>query len=101
MTRPDGTEVAVVERHDFRDVKALGDSDDSRIGRAEREVGVGLHELGHPRVVVVGEVDHPDRVLDDRAQERGLDACAACPAEEIAHFGDDRRGNEDLPSGEM
>ena len=40
-------------------------------------------------------------MLDDRAQERGLDTCAACAAEQVAHLGHDRCRDEDLPPCEM
>lgn len=38
-------EVAVVKRGDLSDAEPLGDSDDGRVGRAEREVGVDLDKL--------------------------------------------------------
>ena len=101
MARSDGPEMAVVEGCDFRDVETFGHGDDRRVGSTEREVGVGLYELGHPRVVVVDEVDDAEGVLDNRAQERSFDTCATSTAEQITHFSDDRRRDEDLPPCEV
>jgi hypothetical protein len=93
--------VTAVKRRDLGDPEPLGDGDDSRVGGTEREVGVGLHELGHPLVVGQLEIDNYEGLLHDRAQERGLDLRAARTAEQVANLGDNRRRNKDRPPGKM
>ena len=75
MARSDGSEVTVVERGDLRDVEPFGNGDDGCVGRAEREVAVGLDEFGN--------------------------AGAAGPAEQVADLSDNRCRDEDLTASEM
>ena len=52
VTWPHDAEVALVERHQLGDVQALGQGNDAGIGRAERQVGVLLDQLGGAGKVV-------------------------------------------------
>ena len=88
-------EMEPVKRSDLDDSKPLGDRDNSRIRRTEREVGIDLDQLGHPFVVDQLKIYNRERLLHNRAQERGLDLRAASAAEQITDLGDHRRRDED------
>ena len=78
MARPNRVEVAAIQRGDLGDPEPLGDGDDGRVGRAEREVGVNLDQLGHPRVVDQLEID--DREVSCAIERRNAASIFAPPA---------------------
>jgi hypothetical protein len=80
MPRANRVEMTPIERRDLDDAEPLGNSNDCCVGSTEREVGVDLHQLGHPHVVDQLKIDNRQRRLDDRAQERRLNLRAARPA---------------------
>lgn len=70
-------EVALVQRYQLGDVEALGQSDDTGIGRAERQVGVPLNQIGGASEIVSGGVHN--------IEESGLERCRnRAPTEEPA-----------------
>lgn len=77
MARPNRVEVAAIQHDDLGGPEPLGHRDDGRVGRAKREVGLGLDQLGHSLVVDQLEVDDREGLLRDRAQECGLDVRTA------------------------
>lgn len=101
MPRADDAEVAVVEGRDFGDPQPFGDRDHGGVGGAEREVGVGVDQVGHALVVSEFEVDDDDRLLGDRAKERALDPRTAGAGEQVADFGHDRCRDEDWAPRKM
>jgi hypothetical protein len=94
-------EVTAIERRDLGDPEPLGNGHDGSIGRTEREVGVDLDQLRHSFVVDQLKIDDRERLLHDRAQERGLDLRAARTAEQVADLGDNRRRHEDRAPGNV
>jgi len=101
MPWPDRVEVTTVEGSDLAHPEPLGDGDDSRVGGPEREVGVGLDQLGHPLVVGQLKIDDGQCLLHDRPQERGLDLRAARATEQVANLGDHQCRNEDRAPREV
>lgn len=60
MTQAHGMKVASVESRHLGHAESLGNGDDRGVGGAEREVGVGVDQVGHAFVVGEFEVDDGD-----------------------------------------
>jgi hypothetical protein len=74
-------EVAAIQRGDLSDPQPLGDGDDSRVRRTEREVGVDLDQLGHPLVIDQLKVDNRQCLCTiDRRNAASIFAPAARPS---------------------
>jgi hypothetical protein len=66
--------VAVIERRDLGEPQALRYSDHRGADDAQREIQVGLHELGHPVDVLAFELSDVEAVAGERSEEGGF-AC--------------------------
>lgn len=89
------------EGGDLDDPQPFGHRDDRGVRRSEREVGVGVDQLGHAVVVGHLEINHRQGPLHDRPQERSLDPSTTSAPEQIADLGDGRSRYEDLTARQM
>jgi hypothetical protein len=94
--RTHDSEVAPVQGHDLAELQTFGDSGDCGIGRAQRKIPVSLDEIGHPDIVVGGEVFYPEVARGQRPQERNLGVRPRLGREQVADLGHHRRGNHQL-----
>lgn len=91
----------MVEGGDLGDSESFRDGHYSGVCRAEREVGVGVDEVGHALVVVEFEVHDGDRLLRDRSEKRALDPGAASTTEQVSDLRDDQRRYQNRPPREV
>ena len=90
-------EVAVVKGADLDGSQAFGDGHQACVGAAQREVGVGVDELGHPGPVAGGECFDGDGAGGDAAVERCFGGRADLTVDQPAGLGDDQGGGDQRP----
>ncbi len=95
MGGADRAEVPVIDRRDAGGTQPLGDRDHRGVRRAQREVRVLPHEVGHPGEVLRGSGLDDQLATRQRVEERGLDCGTWLDLEEVGDFGDDRGRDDD------
>jgi hypothetical protein len=91
----DCPEVPVVDRRDVGGAQAFGDRDHRGVCRAQREVRVLPHEVGHPGEVLGSGGLDDQLAIRERVEERGFDGGTWLDLEEIGDLGDDRGRDDD------
>ena len=80
-------------------VQSLTQASKRGVSDAEREIGVGLNEVGHAVEVGGGQRDEGEDVVPDRAQEPGLSLCATLTFQQVAHVSQDWGGHQQGSGG--
>ena len=99
MDGADDSEVAAVEGGDRRCAETFGSDDHARVDRAEREVGVGFHQLGDASELGGLEGLEGDRARFEFAEQAYLDGGACDPADQIGGLSDNQLRNDQRFSG--
>ncbi len=95
MRGADRPEMPVVDRRDVGGAQPFGDRDHGGVRRAQREVRILPHEVGHPGEVLRGGGLDDQLAACQRVEERGLDCGTWLNLEEVGDLGDDRGRDDD------
>ena len=93
----DNGEVPPVQGGHVGQLEPFGDCDDRSVDRAEWQVGVGAHELGHTRQVGSSDINVLELACSNRGQEGRLDVGSLF--QQPAHFDDHRGGDQQRALG--
>lgn len=89
VRRADDMEIPAMQRRNLRDLEALSDNNHRRVCPAERQIVVGIHQVGHPVQIIERQRSKGEFLVSQRPEEIRLTMAISI---EVAHIGHDRDG---------
>jgi len=96
VARPQKTEVAAIQRREFRLIESFDDGEDGRIHEADVRVGIPIAKLPNARVVRDYQVDDHECARFDVAQQRHERTRMEAPMDPVVDFDEDWRRDDQL-----